>query len=219
MSWLLDLRLISFFNVYLGLFFFLGTLARWRQYHTFAVLVHSMPGRWPRLMKLVGQYRHIFVTWGTVLPLGLMLFLWLANWVASTKLWPHADFTVAELVALWPALPVVALTGTAMVAFDVWGLLRAGRIDREQVEKYFDQAEYWLRSWAAPVVRVFTLGYVHPRRMVAEEVQKALVGASRLINSTLWWVCIQTGLRIAYGLSLWGTYLLKPWLERLVGGS
>ncbi len=218
MSWLLDLRLIRFFNVYLALFFCLSTWARWRQYHTFLVLVRTLPGRWPRLLTLVKQYRHVFVTWGTVLPLALMLGLFLINWLASTFLWPHADFTVAQLAHLWPALPIVAVCGTAMVAFDIYGIFRAGRIDREQLEKYFDQAEYWLKSWAAPVVRFFTLGYINPRHMVATEVQKALVGASQLLNATLWWVCIQTGLRIAYGLSLWGTYLAQDWLRQLVGG-
>jgi hypothetical protein len=212
MSALLDLHLIRLFSVYLALFFCLSTMVRLRQYLTFGALVRSLPARWPRLLRLVRQYKHIFVTWGTVLPLGLMLGLFLANWLASVLLWPYADFTLGRLLQLWPAVPLVALTGAAMVAFDVWGLLRAGSINREEVEKYFDQAEYWLGSWAAPVVRVFTFGYVHPRRMVADEVQKALVSASQLINSTIWWVCIQTGLRMAYGLSLWGTALVAPWL-------
>ena len=39
------------------------------------------------------------------------------------------------------------------------------------LEKYFDQAEYWLRPWTAPVVRVFTFGYINPRQMVATEVR------------------------------------------------
>jgi hypothetical protein len=42
--------------------------------------------------------------------------------------------------------------------------------------------------------------------MVNEEVRKALIDVSRSINSTMWWVAAQTGLRIAYGLSLWLTF-------------
>jgi hypothetical protein len=42
--------------------------------------------------------------------------------------------------------------------------------------------------------------------MVAEEVRKALVGASRMLNTTLWWVTVQLGVRIAFGLSLWLTW-------------
>jgi hypothetical protein len=218
MSWLLDLRLIPLFNFYLALFFVISTVLRLRQYKTFLALLRSMPGRWPRLFELVKQHKHIFVTWGTVLPLALMLSLFLINWLASTLLWPHAALTVRQLLGLWLALPVVALSGAAMVAFDVYGALRVGTVDRAQLEKYFDQAEYWLKSWVAPVVRLFTLGYIHPRKMVAVEVRAALVSASKLLNSTLWWVIIQTGLRISYGLSLWLTWALAPSLPHLAQG-
>src|SRR5262249_38293123 len=99
-----------------------------------------------------------------------------------------------------------------------WGVVRVAPINQAEMEKYFDQAEFWLRSWTAPVVRVFTLGRIHPRRMVAIEVRIALVNSSRLLNSTLWWVVIQAGLRIAFGLSLWGSYALGPWLHRVLHG-
>jgi len=86
------------------------------------------------------------------------------------------------------------------------------------LEKYFDQAEFWLRSWTAPVVRFFTLGRINPRQMVAVEVRTALVNSSRMLNSTLWWVVIQAGLRVAFGLSLWGSYALEPWLHHVLHG-
>jgi hypothetical protein len=81
-------------------------------------------------------------------------------------------------------------------------------VDRGEVEKYFDQAEFWLRSWAAPVVRTVTFGFINPRRMVAVEVQTALVGASKVLNTNLWWIVLQTALRVGYGLSLWLTYVV-----------
>jgi hypothetical protein len=219
MSGLLDLKLIPLFNFYLALNFVIGTVVRFRQYRAVAGLVRSMPGRWPRLLQLLRQYGNIFLTWGTVLPLLLLLALLLANTLAGYLLWPRAtDFTVADLLEVWPALPVVLVCGLAMVGLDVYGHLSVAELDRAELEKYFDQAEYWLRSWTAPVVRVFTLGYINPRKMVAVEVGSALGNASRLLNNTLWWVVVQTGLRIAYGLSLWGTYALEPWLRRLLGG-
>jgi hypothetical protein len=89
-----------------------------------------------------------------------------------------------------------------------FGTFWIGEVDRELMQKYFDQAEYWLRSWTAPMVSVVTLGYVNPRKVVDVEVRKALVEASRLINLTLWWVSVQTGLRMAFGLTLWLTYAL-----------
>ena len=104
------------------------------------------------------------------------------------------------------AWPVLALFGLAMLAVDVYCTAVAGEVNRKETEKYFDDAEYWLRSWKAPVVHFFTLGRINPRQMVAAEVQKALLEASASINSSMWWVTAQVGLRIAFGLTLWVTY-------------
>ena len=217
MAWLLELRLIRFFGFYLALMFLLSTMVRLRQYGTILGLVRSMPQRWPNLLGLVKRNSHIFLTWGTVLPLALLLLLFVLNYLASKWLWPQADdFTMAELVPLYPLWPVVLFFGVAMTAFDTWGLVSVTAIDHAEMEKYFDQAEYWLRSWTAPVVHIFTLGRINPRKMVAVEVRSALVSSSRMLNSTLWWVVIQAGLRVAFGLSLWLSYALEPWLHELL---
>ena len=97
-----------------------------------------------------------------------------------------------------------------MAGFDAWATWTVGEIDRGQMEKYFDQAEFWLRSPASRIVRVVTLGFVNPRKMVDVEVRAALVSASGLLNANLWWVSLQAGLRIAFGLSLWISYLFWP---------
>jgi hypothetical protein len=217
MSFLLDLKLIPFFSFYLAVMFLLNTVVRWRQYTAVLALVRGMPGRWPRLMKLVATYRHIFLTTRTLLPLILTLLLLLGNSLAHRLLFPSAAFRLRDLLALWPALPVVGLLGLAMLAFDIYTLFSVGQIDQAELEKYFDQAEFWLKSWTAGAVQVFTLGYVNPRKMVDEEVRKALVSASDLLNFSLWWVIVQMGLRIAYGLSLWLTHALEPWLRWLLG--
>ncbi len=220
MAWLLELRLIRFFGFYLAVMFLLSTWVRLRQYATIVRLVRSMPNRWPLLLQLLKQHIHIFLTWGTVLPLVLLLTVFALNLIASKWLWPQADeFTLAQLMPLYPLWPVVFALGAAMTAFDIWGVVRVAPIDQAEMEKYFDQAEFWLRSWTAPVVRVFTLGRINPRRMVAVEVRTALINSSRLLNSTLWWVVIQAGLRIAFGLSLWGSYALEPWLKRTLHGG
>ena len=73
MAWLLELRLIRFFGFYLALMFLLSTMVRLRQYGTILGLVRSMPQRWPNLLGLVKRNSHIFLTWGTVLPLALLL--------------------------------------------------------------------------------------------------------------------------------------------------
>jgi hypothetical protein len=151
------------------------------------------------------------MTWATFLPALLALLLSLVQLLASRLVWPEAGqppdgLTVGTALEHWPSLLAIVPLGLAMVALDVYGFVVVGAIERRELEKYFDQAEYWLCSPSAHVVRVFTLGIVNPRRMVAEEVRKALVGASRMLNTTLWWVTVQLGVRIAFGLSLWLTW-------------
>jgi hypothetical protein len=169
------------------------------------------PGRWPRLLQLVKEHWGVFLTLSTVLPALLALLLSLVQLTASRALWPEAGapphgLTLARLLEHWPALLIVLPLGVAMLGVDVYVLVTVGQIDRGELEKYFDQAEYWLRSKTAHVVRVFTLGHVNPRRMVAEEVQKALLDASRLLNSSLWWTTIMLSLRVAFAMALWLTW-------------
>lgn len=209
-----DLNLIHLFDFYLVATFVLSTAQRIRQYLSILGLVGGFPSRWPRLLELVSQHRSIFLTWATLAPALLALGLWFVQLLASRLLWPEAGqpphgLTLARLGELPVAIPFIALFGLGMLAVDVYFILVVGKVDRPEMEKYFDQAEYWLRSWAAPVVKAVTFGFVNPRKMVATEVQNALLSASRLLNATLWWVVLQTGLRIAYGLSLWLTYALS----------
>jgi hypothetical protein len=209
MAWLLELKLLRLFDFYLVLCFLIGTLLRVQQYRTILGVVRSMPSRWPRLFQLIKQHRHILLTWGTILPLASTLLLWLAHTIFRRLFLPGtSDLTVERLLHNPMALVVVTATGLAMLSFDLYGMWRVAPIDQPLLEKYFDQAEYWLRSWTAPVVRVFTLGYINPRKIVAVEVRGALESASRIINNSLWWMSIQTSLRLAFGLSLWTSYAL-----------
>jgi hypothetical protein len=178
------------------------------QYLSIGRLVLTGPGRWPRLLELVKRHQMIFLTWSTLLPGLVALSLSLMQLYASRQVWPQARLTAGELAGHWLALAVVLPLGLAMVALDLYGVVVVGRFDRAEMEKYFDQAEYWLRSRAATVVRVFTFGFVNPRRLVADEVQKALVAASQLLNTTLWWMSVQVSLRIAFGLAVWVTWAL-----------
>jgi hypothetical protein len=208
MSELAHLDLIRFFDFYLMFMFLAGTVRRIGQYLSIGRLAVAGPGRWPRLIDLVKQHRMVFLTWSTLLPALLALLLSVMQLVASQEIWPQAHLTAGELAQHGWALAVLAPLGLGMLAVDLYGIIIVGEVDRALMEKYFDQAEFWLRSRTATVVRVFTLGYVNPRRMVAVEVQKALVEASRLLNTTLWWMAVQLGLRIGFGLALWVTWAL-----------
>lgn len=210
MEWLLSLKLIRLFDFYLILAFFLSTLLRVQQYRTILGVIRDVPGRWPKLFGLIRQHRGLFLTWGTILPLVLTLGLWLAHTLLRRfVLSDGEDLTVEQLLSMWLAVPLVGAAALAMLSFDFFGAVNVAEINRAELEKYFDQAEYWLRSWTAPVVNFFTLGYVNPRRIVAVEVQNALRSASATINDSLWWMSIQTVLRIIFGLLLWISFLLS----------
>jgi hypothetical protein len=201
-----DLNLIRLFDFYLAVAFLVSTALRVSQYRAVVALVRAVPGRWPRLFALVKQHGTIFLTWTTVLPAALAFSLCVVHALACRLVWPQAHLTPADVGRHWQSLLAVLGLGAAMLGVDWYGTFNAGEINRELMQKYFDQAEYWLRSWTAPVVRFMTLGYINPRQMVAVEVRKALIEASKLINYTFWWVSLQTGLRVAFGLVLWLTY-------------
>ena len=211
MDYLLSLSLIHFLDFYFAFMFIAGTWRRFGQYQSVAQLVLAGPGRWPNLLKLVSEYRMIFWTWSMLVPALSALALWLVQILASRYLFPNAGttedgLTIERLIEHWPALILVAPLGVAMFGFDMYSLYLVGQIDRPLLEKYFDQAEFWLRSRTAHVVRVVTFGWINPRRMVAVEVEKALVAVGDMLNFTLWWVSLQMGLRFAFGLSLWLTW-------------
>jgi hypothetical protein len=212
MTGLWHLNVIHFLDFYFSFFFLLNTLRRLGQYHTVAQLVVTSPGRWPRLLQLIKAHTTIFLTWTTILPGLLALSLSIAQLLASRLVWPDAGrpprgLTVENLVSHWPALLVVVPLGLVMLALDVYFIVVVSKMEQAEMEKYFDQAEYWLRSRTAHVVRIFTFGYINPRNLVAEEVRKALHELSRLLHSTFWWVTLQVGLRLLFGLSLWLTWV------------
>jgi hypothetical protein len=203
-----NLNLIHFLDFYFSLMFLVGTARRFGQYRNIGNLVFTGPGRWPLLLKLIREHRTIFMTWATVAPALLALLLTVCQLVASRMIWPDAGrppggLTLGALAHHFVGLAVIIPLGLAMFFFDTYSVIRVGTIPKEEMEKHFDQAEYWLRSHTAHVVRVVTLGFINPRKMVAQEVRKALENASSLLNSTLWWVAVQTGLRFGFGLSLW----------------
>jgi hypothetical protein len=213
MTELLRLNLIHFLDFYFSFFFLANTFRRFGQYHAVAHLVVTSPGRWPRLLQLIKENTAIFLTWTTILPGLLALVLSVVQLLASRLLWPEAGrppygLTVEVLWAHWPALMVVIPLGLVMFALDVYFIIVVSKLDREEMAKYFDQAEFWLRSRTAHVVRIFTFGYVNPRNMVAVEVRKALHELNRLLHSTFWWLTLQVGLRLAFGLSLWLTWVI-----------
>ncbi len=206
-----QLNLLNCLTFYLLLMFAASTWRRMRQYGEYGKLAVSLPQRWPRLLKLVRQHRMVFLTWKTAAPSVLMLTLSLIQFLLTHYLLPSASdpqyakniLSLHKLFANHIMWPIAAVLGAGVLTYDIYFMIVIGKLDRPMLEKYFDQAEFWLKSPAASVVKFFTLGRINPRGMVAEEVRKALIGASGLVNTTLWWISLSTGLRIAFGVALW----------------
>ena len=202
----MTLNLIGAFSLYLVLAFVTGTVLRARNYRAMVGMVYNSADRWPKLRALVAAHRAIFLRWPTVLPLAVTLLLTLANACAAHFVWPSAQVTPGDLRAHHAALAAVAITGGLMGLLDFKAVFVFARLDRAAVEAVLDRAEHWLASWKGPAVRVLTLGLVHPRRIVGEQVRVALVEAGLAANGELWATSLQILARFAFGLALWVTW-------------
>ncbi|MBY0528268.1 MAG: hypothetical protein K2R98_33065 [Gemmataceae bacterium] len=204
-----DLNIIRLFDFYLALMFLISLYRRFGQYRAIGGIAFAVPGRWPNLLNLIRSHGSVFLTWSTFLPALVALILTIIQIALSRWLFPNARLTPEDVADLWVAWPALLILSVAMVGFDMWGVVDVSPVNQTDVEKYFDQAEFWLRSWTAPIVHALTFGRINPRQMVHAEVQKALVEASHLLNSNLWWIAIQVALRMAFGLALWLTFALE----------
>ncbi len=203
-------NLIRVFDFYLAAMFLLGTVRRFEQYRTVAAMMMAAPGRWPNLLRVMKEHRAVFSTWATIRPALLALSLAVIQTICSRLIWPQADLTIVDILRHWVMVPLLILTVVPMLGVDAYFLIRVSRIDRAENEQYLDMAEKWLTSWKAPAIRWATLGYIDPRRMVSEEVRKALEAISALVNSNLRWMSLQMCLRVLFGLTLWLTWALFP---------
>ena len=199
-------NLIGLFNYYLILVFVVGTALRARNYRAMIGLIYSYSDRWPKLRILAKTHRGIFLRWPTVLPVVATLALTLGNAWAFHFVWTDARITLGDLWSHPIGLAAVITTGSLMGYLDFKAMFLFVRLDRSAVEAILDRAEHWLGTWKAPAIRVLTFGLIHPRRIVGEQVQKALVDASLSINGQLWAMSLQIVLRLAFGLALWLTW-------------
>lgn len=196
------INLIRVFDFYLAVMFFLSLLRRWDVYLDAVYILFKVRGRWPKLLQRLGEHKSVLLNWSFFRPAVVALLMMLVQLVCSRLIWPKAVLTAPGLQHDWWWIPVILAVFVPMVAVDVYFLVRVGRFDRGETVKYFDQAENWL-GWKGPLVRVFTLGIVNPRKMVDQEVQKSLDELGRVVNAGLWWVSVQIALRVAFGLLLW----------------
>lgn len=196
------LNLIRVFDFYLALMFVVSLVRRWEVYWDAVRILVAVRGRWPRLLQRLGEHQSLLLNTAFFRPALLALGLTIIQLVCSRVIWPRAVLTGPELRAEWWWAVILLAPLVPMLAIDLYFVVRVGRFDHAETVKYFDQAENWL-GWKGPLVRVLTLGYVDPHRMVDEEVRKNLAEIGTTVRSSLWWVSAQVGARVLFGLTLW----------------
>ena len=210
LTWLDTVNLIDVFNYYLILAFFVSAGVNLRTNRAILGLVFASPSRWPKLLELVKKHRTIFLGWPTLLMVGMAFALMLCSSLAISLVWVQAEVTCVELWGHWTPLVAVVVLGGLMLLLDGLAIFRGASLDRAELEKDFDQAESWLKSWMAPALRVVTLGLVNPRKTVRVEVQKLLVEANWIMIGGMGRSSLRITIQLAFGLSLWLTWALGP---------
>jgi hypothetical protein len=197
-----SLNLIRIFDFYLALMFVISFLRRWDVYLNAFRLAIGVRGRWPKLMSRLGEHRSIILNWAFFRPALLALLLMLMQLIASRLVWPKAVLTGPQLQEEWWLILIILVPLVPMLAVDLYFIIRVGKFDHDETVRYLDQAERWL-GWKGPLVRTLTFGMVNPQKIVDTEVQKSLTEARSTLATSLWWVIVQTSLRLAFGLTLW----------------
>lgn len=199
-------NLIRVFDFYLASMFLLSFARRYVVYWDALRLLVALRGRWPKLLDRLRQHHGVLVTREVIRPLLVALGLTVIQMICSRVIWPQAELTVREVEQSWWRLATVLVAAVPMVAVDVYFLVRVGRFDRTETEKYLDLAEHWLASWKTPLIRLGTLGYVNPDRMVEDELKKGLREIGATVGWASRWVAIQVACRVAFGLVIWLTW-------------
>jgi len=195
-------NLIRVFDFYLALMFLISLIRRWEVYWNAIRIMVAVRGRWPRLLSQLSNHQSLLLNWAFFRPAILALGLTAVQMICSRVIWPQAVLSGPVLLDEGWWLPLILLPFVPMLAVDLYFIIRVGRFDHGETVKYLDQAETWL-GWKGPLVRVLTLGYIDPHRMVDTEVKKNLAQMGATVRSSLWWVSLQIALRVLFGLTLW----------------
>jgi hypothetical protein len=201
------INLIRIFDFYVSLMFLISFLRRWDVYLNAIRIGFAVRGRWPKLIQRLGDHKSLILNWSFFRPAILAAVVTAVQLVCSRMIFPMAVLTGPQLEQEWWLVPIILVPMIPMLAVDLYFILRVGRFDHGETVKYLDQAETWL-GWRGPLIRAVTLGVVNPKQMVDNEVKKSLAEMQTTLSSSLWWVIAQTGLRFAFGLTLWTVWAL-----------
>lgn len=196
-------NVIRLFDFYLAAAFVLSLSRRYAVYWDTLRLLVRLRGRWPRLVARLKEHHGVFVTGDVLRPLAVAAGLTVTQMILSRVIFHDARLTVGEVLSTWWMAALVAAAAVPMLAVDAYFLVSVSAFDRRSAEESLDQAEHWLGSWKAPLIRTVTLGYVDPRGMVDDELKKSLEWLGQSTRRTAWWVAVQVLCRVACGATIW----------------
>ena len=197
------INLIRVFDFYLAATLVVSLARRYRVYWDTTVLLVRFRDRWPKLVNRLKLHHGVLLTRDVLRPLFAAVTLTGVQFVCSRLVWPTAVLPVPDVFAHWRMLGPITVAAVPMVLIDAYFLVRVGGFDRGSTEVYLDQAEHWLASWKTPAVRLATLGYVNPQRIVDAEVVKGLQNVGRLVSWASRWAAVQLAVRVLFGLTMW----------------
>lgn len=197
-----EINLLRVYSFYLAVMFVISLLRRWEVYVDALRLLIGLGGRWPKLVRRIQEHRGLILNWTFFRPVILSLALLVVQVICSRVIWPQAVLTWSGLTAEWWWAAWVGIMLVPMLSVDLYFIIRVGRFDRAETERYFDLAETWL-GWRAAAIRTLTFGYIDPSKRVDEEMRKSLSELVKTFNTAMYWVSLQMACRILVGLSLW----------------
>lgn len=191
---------------YLVLTFVLSLMLRFRQYHTNVRFAWAFPQQWPNVLGIIKKHSNIFLTWTTLLPVAITLGILLTHTVCYRLIWSEAIVTPGEL-GRHPLVTAFLLPVSLwMICLDVRTLFRASQLDFAEIEKNLSKGEFALTSRAISALRLASLGFFNPRKLVETRVADSLQGVRLALLAQLRSWSFHTAVRITFGFLLWFAY-------------
>lgn len=200
------INLMASYERYLLLTFVLSLLLRFRQYHTNVRFAWAFPQQWPNVLEIIKKHSAIFLTWTTILPVAVTLGILLTHTVCYRLIWSEAVVTPSELGQHLLVLAFLLPVSLWMLFLDLTTLFRASQLDFAEIEKNLSKGESALTSRALSALRLASLGFFNPRKLVENRIADSLHGVRLALLAQLRRWSFHTAVRITFGFLLWLGY-------------
>jgi hypothetical protein len=200
------INLMASYERYLVLTFVLSLLLRFRQYHTNVRFAWAFPQQWPNVLEVIKKHSDIFLRWTTLLPVAVTLVILLTHTVCYRLVWSEAVVTPGGLREHLVVAAFLLPVSLWMICLDLSTLFRASQLDFAEIEKNLSKGEFALTSRALSALRVASLGFFNPRKLVENRVADSLHGVRLALLAQLRRWSFHTAVRITFGFLLWFGY-------------